>query len=150
MNQTGFDKVGDSDRSLYGPRKLLLAGFNTPAPDKFEMFLAMLRIADLPLVWIATEMAELSLGELLNAPHDSGRNKPSALPRTIVVAGITEQELHHLMAGCRQAGMKDALWAVVTPTSERWPFKELLTHLIAEREALRKERPSVGAKRSVE
>ncbi|MBI5895900.1 MAG: DUF3783 domain-containing protein, partial [Desulfobacterales bacterium] len=44
-----------------------------------------------------------------------------------------------LMSGCRQAGMRQALWAALTPTSESWPLGQLLKELSTERAALAKD-----------
>jgi hypothetical protein len=40
------------------------------------------------------------------------------------------------MGGCRQAQMKPALWATLTPTSETWALQDLLKELSAERRAM--------------
>jgi hypothetical protein len=60
----------------------------------------------------------------------------SQLPRAIIMAGITQKELHQLMSGCRQAEMKQALWATLTPVSENWTLKDLLAELAAEYRAI--------------
>ena len=49
-----------------------------------------------------------------------------------------EKELIALMTVCRKTGMKDSLWATLTPTSETWTLRQLLSELAAEREALSK------------
>ena len=41
------------------------------------------------------------------------------------------------MAVCRNAGMRQALWATLTPMSETWMLKDLLAELSAEKEALK-------------
>ena len=71
-------------------------------------------------------------------PPGAGRGESSTLPRAIIVAGITERQLQTLMAVCRKTGMKQALWATLTPTSETWLLKQLLAELTAERKALHK------------
>jgi len=44
------------------------------------------------------------------------------------------------MAVCRAAGMKNALWAALTPTSEQWSIGQLLSELASERQALARQR----------
>jgi hypothetical protein len=44
------------------------------------------------------------------------------------------------MTVCRKTGMKKALWATLTPTSENLTLAELLEELSAERQALQKKK----------
>lgn len=136
MTEGGFQKVGRSQRCLYGPRKVLLCGFGPGAQPKFKTLLQMLGMADLPLVWAGDADGDVRVGALVHRDADSGEGCDSNLPRAVIMAGIAEQELHRLMAGCRRAGMRQALWATLTPTSEQWPLLQLLKELSAEREAL--------------
>ena len=136
MAQPGFKKVQRSDDCLYGPRKLLLCGFTTEAQPKFESLLAMLGISGLPLVWLSEADSDEKIGNLVESPHGTGAGQSSSLPRAIIVSGITQNELHLLMTGCRQAGMKAALWAALTPTSAGWRLQHLLAELAAERKAM--------------
>ncbi len=138
MDDASFEKVSRSDKPLYGPRKLLLCGFPVAVQPKFGTVLNMAELNDLSLIWVDTDKAEIRISNLLALPDGAGKGVSSELPRGIIVAGITETELHRLMAVCRQTGMKHALWAVLTPTSETWTVQELLTELQAEREALAK------------
>jgi len=133
-----FEKVIASDKSMYGPRKLLLCGFPADVQPKFKTLLEMIGLADLPGIWLALEQAELRLTDLLNLADGTGEGVSSLLPRAIIVSGITEKELHTLMNACRQTGMKAALWAAVTPTSETWTLEQLVTELEAERTAMKK------------
>ncbi|NNG00251.1 MAG: DUF3783 domain-containing protein [Desulfobacteraceae bacterium] len=135
-DRAAFEKVAVSDKQLYGPRKLLLAGFGPEAQQKFMQLLKMLGFSDLPLVWLSADQSETALSELVSTADGSGLGNTSELPRSLIVCGITENELHRLIDGCRQAGMKQALWAVLTPASEGWRLKDLLAELAAEREAI--------------
>ena len=139
MTDATFEKVTLSDKPLYGPEKLIVCGFSAEVQPKFEAVLDMAGLKKVPIVWALQSQVDTRLSELTALPSDSGRGESSTLPRAIVVAGITERQLQTLMAVCRKAGMKQALWATLTPTSESWRLKELLAELSAEREALRKQ-----------
>jgi len=52
------------------------------------------------------------------------------------MCGLTQNELHLLMSGSRQAGMKPPLWATLTPSSETWTVQDLLKELVAEHQAM--------------
>lgn len=136
MTNVGFEKVVPSEKKLYGPRKLLLCGFSAQSQTKFEMLLEMTGINNLPLVWVAEDQFNETLSALFALPGGSGAGKNSDLPRALVLGGVTQQELHQLMSGCRQAGMRQALWAVLTSTSEHWKLGDLLRELAAEHEAM--------------
>ena len=123
---------------MYGPSKLLLCGFAAAAQSKFMTVLDMAGLKDIPVVWVNQALSEKRLSELLDLSNGNGEGKGSTLPRAIIVSGITENQLHALMTLCRKTGMQQALWAVLTPTSETWPLEQLLAELQAERKALSK------------
>jgi hypothetical protein len=136
MTDASFEKIGRSDKCLYGPRKLLLCGFPIDAQSKFKMLLDMLGLKNIPLVWTGEQDSETRLAELMQRADGSGEGIASGLPRAIILAGVAENELHQLMSGCRQAGMQKSLWATLTPTSEGWTLGALLTELAAENRAM--------------
>lgn len=136
MTDATFEKVQHSDKAMYGPKKLLLCGFPAPAQPKFTAVLKMAGIQDIAVIWANEDHGRQTLSELLDLPDGSGAGEGSALPRAIIVSGITENQLHGLMTVCRKAGMQQALWASLTPTSETWPLVQLLGELQAERKAL--------------
>lgn len=141
MSDAKFEKVQQSDVPLYGPIKLILCGFPAAARDKMARVMEMAGIADVPVVWADTTHQNHTLGELLapfcanDAPEDA-----APLPRAVIVSGITQNQLHALMGICRQTGMREALWATLTPTSENWTLGQLLRELAAERSALSQSR----------
>ena len=143
MDDGTFAKVSDSsEKLLYGPRKMLLCGFSSQAQDKMGAFLEMIGMADIDRVWASPGDGEKSVGELMGLSNDTGRGSDSDLPRAIVMAGITEKELHLLVDSCRRAGMRKALFATLTPVSENWSLGNLLNELGREREALAAADPS--------
>jgi hypothetical protein len=131
-----FEKVTRTAKILYGPRKLLLCGFPAAARAKFEDLLALSGLPDVPRVWAADGHAEAPILELFGLPDGSGADEPSGLPRAVIVGGITEAELIGLMGACRKSGMAPALWAVLTPVSEKWALRQLLEELARERDRL--------------
>jgi len=141
MTDSGFQKVTQSDDLLYGPRKLLLCGFAADVQPKFSSLLEMLGLAAIPLVWVTADQADMPVGELAQLENGSGSGASSGLPQAIIMSGISQNELHALMAGCRKSGMPPPLWATLTPTSETWPIKNLLKELAAEHAAMQKRRP---------
>ena len=138
MVDASFEKVTTSDKSLYGPRKLLLCGFAAGAQSKFETVLEMVGLGDVPKIWVSEDQGDMALAALLQRPDNSGASVSSSLPRAIVVAGISQNELINLMTVCKKTGMMNALWATLTPTSENWAIQQLLAELAAERKVMTK------------
>ena len=138
MTDDGFQKVDQSDNLLYGPRKLLLCGFPAEAQSKFNTLLTMIGLSEIPMVWVTEDQADIHVAELVQLEDGAGTGASSDLPRAIVMSGISQNELHILMAGCRKSGMQQPLWATLTPTSETWPIQNLLKELAAEHEAMKK------------
>jgi len=136
MTDAEFQKVAQSDEVLYGPRKLLLCGFPAGAQSKFMMLLKMIGLAEMPVVWVTEDQVDVHVGELVRLDDGAGSGASSELPRAIVMSGISQNELHILMAGCRKSGMQQPLWATLTPTSESWPIQNLLKELAAEHRAM--------------
>jgi len=136
MAEARFEKMSRSDRLLYGPEKLLLCGFASDAQPKLASVLKMAGLGEVGRVWAGADHRDTRLADLFELPADTGAGQSSALPRAIIVAGISERALHRLMDLCRRTGMKQALWAALTPTSETWSLAQLLDELRAERAAM--------------
>jgi hypothetical protein len=143
MSEAGFEKVSPSDKPMYGPRKLLVCGFLPDAQPKFVQFLEIIGLSDLPKIWVAQAHAGTMIAEMLTLEDDTGRGVSSTLPRAIIMCGLTQNELHLLMSGSRQAGMQPPLWATLTPTSETWTVQDLLKELAAEHQAMQQRNPQV-------
>jgi len=138
MPDAEFQKVTQSDEALYGPRKLLLCGFAAEVQSKFNKLLEMIELPGLPLVWVTEDQADMQVGELAQLAGGTGTGASSNLPRAIIMSGITRNELHLLMTGCRKSGMQQPLWATLTPTSGNWSIGNLLKELAAEHRAMQK------------
>lgn len=138
MSDGKFEKVTQSAKLLYGPRKLILCGFTAAMQANFLKILEYIGLQGLDLVWATKNRADDEIEQIMELPAGTGSGTDSALPRAIVVAGISENDLHNLMNTCRASGMKTALWAVLTPASEKWTLRQLVAELEAERTALQK------------
>jgi hypothetical protein len=138
MTDAKFEKVSRSDQLLYGPRKLLLCGFSQSVQPNFNKLLEFIGSSEIPKVWVTGHQADIHVGELITLRDNTGFGVSSELPRAIIMAGISQNEMHRLMTGCRQSKMKQTLWATLTPTSETWTIQSLLNELAAEHKAMQK------------
>ena len=140
MNEpSSFSRVSRSVQPLYGPRRLLICGFTPEGQAAIDKVITAATIQELPLVYAGSDDLEISLTDLLARQDDAGRGKPSRMPAAIIMAGISENELHQLMSSYRKVGMPEPMWATLTPTSENWTLRHLLKELSAERAALAKQ-----------
>jgi hypothetical protein len=138
MVDATFEKITTSDKPLFGPRKLLLCGFPSAAQPRFGTVLDRVGLQEVPKIWVSDDQGDMALSALLELPDNSGGSVSSNLPRAIVVAGISQNELISLMTVCKKTGMVNALWATLTPVSESWSIRQLLAELAAERKAMAK------------
>lgn len=140
MSDAKFEKVSQSDKPMYGPRKLLICGFSAEVQPKFVKFLEILGLPGMPIIWVAEAHANSLISEVLALEDNTGWGVLSELPRAIIMCGLTQNELHLLMSGSREAGMKPPLWATLTPTSETWAVQDLLKELAAEHQAMQQKK----------
>ena len=138
MTDAKFEKVSRTEKALYGPRKLLLCGFSQSVQPNFNQLLELIGLSEIPKVWVTQDQADIRVGELVKLEDGAGWGVSSELPRAIIMAGITQNEMHRLMSGCREAKMKPTLWATLTPTSATWTIQSLLDELAAEHRAMQK------------
>lgn len=140
MAEAKFEKIKPSDKPLYGPQKLLLCGFSTAAQSKFNAVLKMVGLSNIPKIWVSENHSRSVLSDLLKLPDGEGEGESSQLPRAIIVSGIMEKELINLMRVSKKTGMKNTLWATLTPTSENWTIQQLLVELLSERKAMQRKK----------
>ncbi len=136
MTKSGFEKMGNPERKLFGPRTLVLTGFSAQDHPNIKLLLEKLKLSELSMVWATSEQLEMTLEGLMNLSEGFGQEISSDLPKAIIAGGVTEKELRMLMSGYRSAGMPKTIWATLTPTSSTWRLKQLLSELTAEHKAL--------------
>lgn len=137
MNDSNtFSRVERSDNCLHGPRALLVCGFTGEGQSAIIERIQAAKIGALAVIFATTHDLGTSLGELFGRETLTGQDEPSRMPAALIMAGISEAELHRLMESYRTAGLPWPLWATLTPTSETWTLRALLKELAAERAAL--------------
>ena len=138
MTQATFSKVTRSEKPMYGPRRILACGYDLADLTRLAGLLAACGLAGVGVVHVADDQAETALVDLFALSPAAAPPAPSRFSRAVIVAGITEKELHALLDAYRKSGMPPQLWAALTPTSEKWPLTRLLAELEAERKAMQR------------
>ena len=94
MTDAQFEKVSYTDKPLYGPRKLLFCGFSQKVQPNFNKLLKFIGLSEIPKVWVAQDRADTGVGELIHLEDGAGWGVSSELARAIIIAGITQNEMH--------------------------------------------------------
>jgi len=134
-----FSKIDKSDKKMYGPRGLLVCGYPSEERESF-LELAEKTLGEIPLIFAVNTDINITLAGLFKHDHKAGMTGPSDLPRTVIMSGLSQNELHALMGAYRREGFVRQLWATLTPVSENWTLKALLIELLSEAEAMSKKK----------
>lgn len=138
MEEGTFEKVGQSEERMYGPKGILVCGYPPSEHRFFLLFMEKAGFNDRPVIFVSTEGASKCLKELLSLPSAWGAEEPSLMARALILSGFTQNELHKIMSAYRWAELPKQLWATLTPVSENWAVARLLEELQKEEEALKK------------
>ena len=127
-----FTKIGKTDKRIYGPRGLLVCGYTKEERSDFLKFIEKAGPANIQIAFASSVDLGTRVGDVLVKKEEAESVQKSDMPRAVVMSGLTQNELHGLMAAYRQAGFKRQIWATLTPVSEKWPLEVLLKELQAE------------------
>ena len=141
MEQKGqFTKVEKSEKPMYGPRGLLVCGYPEEEHGIFLDLIDKAGLAGIRIIFTSSHDLEISVGYLLNCEGKEESEDASDMPRAVIMSGLTQNELHGLMAAYRKSGFPRQLWAALTPVSEKWPLKQLLRELEKEDRVMKNKR----------
>ena len=133
-----FTRVGRSEERMYGPRGLLVCGYPEEERSGLLDLVDETGLAGIRVVFAHSHDLGIRVGDLLTREDRAGIDEASDMPRAVIMSGLTQNELHRLMAAYRQAGLARQIWATLTPVSEGWPLENLLNELQAEDMAMKK------------
>ena len=125
---------------MYGPRGLLVCGYLEEERTDFLQLIEQIGLSGIRVVFASTHDLGTSVGDLLTRENKIGFEYPSDMPRAVVMSGLTQNELHQLLAAYRKEGFLRQIWATLTPVSEKWPLENLLKELQAENKAMKNKR----------
>ena len=144
MNTDSFQKAGKPEKKIHGPSKILVCGYPAPEQSTLLYLLEENGFSDLPVVFVSDNDSGKTLKELIDLPHGSNLGEDSEMIRAVIMSGLAQKELYKLMAVYRLSELPSQLWASVTPVSEMWSVKRLLSELAAETEATKKQGEDVN------
>ncbi len=85
-----FDRIGASEKPMYGPRGLVVAGLTE---DEQEAVCALVREAgmeQLPIIFVTDDVMDKTLKEVLGLQNNHGKGEPSTTRRAIIMSGFLE------------------------------------------------------------
>lgn len=143
--ESTFQPLGETDRELHGTSALIVCGFAATEQDELVDLTRVLGLRTVPIIFIVRGDGSKTLRELALLPDLTGQGGEIPVPRAVIMSGLTEKELHLLMNGYRATDLARPFWATVTPTSETWTIKALLSELVEERKAMSEAQASKDA-----
>lgn len=128
----GFRKVKATEARMFGPTIVIACGYSAEEQAMLHTMWRENSFLSLPLVFALEEHGAMTVRDVLSLPQGSGEGMSSFLPRAMIVAGITQKQLHLLMAAWKKLGLSSQLWAAATPVSVTWTLNGLLEELARE------------------
>ena len=114
---------------MYGSRGLLVCGYPVEERMDFINLLDKTDLSGIRVVFACSDDLETRVGDVISKEDRAGFDGVSDMPRAVVMSGLTQNELHNLMAAYKKGGFVRQIWASLTPVSEKWPLKNLLNEL---------------------
>ena len=136
MNEGSFQKMDKPEERLYGPKGIIVCGYDAAEHGSIATALEKMGLGDRPIIFASDADLSRKLKEVLAAEDRSGMGENTPMPRAIIMSGFTQKEVQFLMSVYRQAELPRQLWATLTPVSEDWTLDALLKELAAEADAL--------------
>jgi hypothetical protein len=131
-----FRAVGTGDATMHGAPALMLAGYTPEEQDAVRTLLDTHGLHQIPVTVLARGDGDTVLAKLSQRPDKTNFGETANLPRTAIASGLTERDFHVLLDAYRHAQLPRPMWAALTPTSEQWSARALLTELLEERRAM--------------
>ncbi|SMC28501.1 protein of unknown function [Clostridium acidisoli DSM 12555] len=116
---------------LSNDKLILVYGFNQEEVVKIGEFILADDVAKLKV--IDSGMATMKIGSIIEGLKISTASNIVSNQKVILFNNLDDKELQNCVTNFKQIVGTDVIFAVVTETSIKWTFKELLEHLIEEK-----------------
>jgi hypothetical protein len=116
---------------LSNDKLILVYGFNQEEVVKIGEFILADDVAKLKV--IDSGMATMKIGSIIEGLKISTASNIVSNQKVILFNNLDDKELQNCVTNLKQIVGADVIFAVVTETSIKWTFKELLEHLIEEK-----------------
>lgn len=133
----GFEKIDKKETNTPEGRECILTyGFTGKEFQKIKKYSAMVGVRD--IIEIQQDMLGIKIKDILedHLIKEAGLEGPEE--RLIIFNAFSGKKLNAFIGNFKNLGMLQPLLATVTPTSIEWRFRDLITELQREREAIAK------------
>lgn len=131
-----FKKISKKNSKMYGKYKVLVCGFNKIEKNEFIKLIKTFKVKP-PIVFVGSNDTELKIVDLLLKNDGYGFEETSEMPKAVIMSGFYESQLHELLRLYKETNLERPLWASVTPISENWKLKDLLSELQSEHDMMK-------------
>ena len=125
---------------LPGPLAVLVCGYEAAERESLRVFLSVVFVEPPGLRPVSAEAPERTVGEVLADPEDPAAPGCGQLPRVLLLAGCTLDEVRGVMEQWQASGLPRPIFAVATENNLGFPVRELVAHLLEEQRAMREAR----------
>jgi len=127
LENSGFKKITESEKRLYGKYGLLVSGFSKNEQD--ALIAIVEKFNSLKVIFVQDEHMDTLLKDMFDKDDRCGYGNDSSLKRVIIFSGFKEKDLVNFMERVKALSLRKNLWAALTPISEKWTIRRLIKEL---------------------
>ena len=132
-----FEKIDQKEtQGPQGRECILTYGFTGKDFQKLKAYSAMLGVRD--ILEVQQDMMDSKIQDILDDSVTKEQGGEGPKERAIIFNAFSGQKLNAFIGNFKNTGLTQPLLATVTPTSVGWSFRDLITELQREREAIAK------------
>jgi hypothetical protein len=115
-----------------GPNAVFLSGFDTVESTTVTDILARIGFPDHRIVLCTAAMLSMSLEDALRERSPDTPVSPDALPRIVIVSGVPDQRIKHLLNAYGATDLPSPIWATTTESNLIMTVRNVIRHLLDE------------------
>ena len=113
-----------------GKASVLVYGYQDTEHEAIEALLA--QFSEVEAIYIEKDMLGLTLEQIIEGTPERIEFKLPMNPKVVVMNSLSEDEIHRMIEGFKKLSTSKPIFAMVTETSRKWKFGNLVKELIEE------------------
>ena|GEM_PF-1206727 len=119
-------------KAATGPEAVFLSGFDIVESTTVADVLARIGFPDHRIVLCTVAMLSMSLENALRERSSDTPVPADALPRIVIVSGVPDQRIKHLLNAYRATDLPSPIWATSTESNLKMTVRNVIRHLLYE------------------